>query len=415
MREPVEPADAEPPPRPRIAPVQHPAWPEASELEGERRLDRRWLWAAGVVAVLFGVGWLLGAVQWPVARPGETRRGPLAAVLQTLGFHGPHYQVSLSSRPDAASIQVDGRDLQQRTPATIELSPGAHVVTLSFGQWGEVRYPVDGKKGDHVNIDGTLWGSLQMVSPEPGTVVAISIDERPRGFAPLTVDSLAPGPHQVRFSGPGMASWSQTVEVKVGETVQVLTRALSSPSTGLLQIRAMTHVDGEATEAKGAKVFLDGHAHGVTPQSVELPRGPHSVRVEWQGGSSAVQMIDLPGGNQRFATFDFGGGVEPPHFKLDAPERFSEAEPVVISVTVDGLGTGEVREMWLHVRGPEGTWERYPMSRLDSRTAAVGALTFPIGAFDAQGTTQWYASIVSAQGDEYFTELQDAQLEKRKR
>jgi hypothetical protein len=323
--------------------------------------------------------------------------------------------VSLSSRPDGAFIKVDGLDLQQRTPATIEISPGAHVVTLSFGQWGEMRYPVNGKKGDHLSVDGTLWGALEMVAPDPGTVVAISIDERPRGFAPLKVDSLAPGPHQVRFSGPGMASWSQTVEVKVGETVPVLTHALSSPSTGLLQIRATSHADGEVVEAKGAKVFLDGHPHGVTPQSVELVRGPHSVRTEWQGGSSAVQMIDLPGGNQRYATFDFSGGPEPPRFKLDAPLHFSAAEPVVISVTVDGLGAGDVREMWLHIRGPEGTWERYPMSRLDSRTAAVGALTFPVGAFDAQGATQWYVSIVSAQGDEYFTELQDAQLDKTKR
>jgi PEGA domain len=411
----AESADPESAPmRSRIVLAQHPAWPEASELEGGRRLDRRWLWAAGVVAVLFGMGWLLGAVQWPAARPGDTRRGPLAALLQTLGFHGPHYQAALSSRPDGAWIKVDGHDLQQRTPATIELSPGPHVVALSFGQWGETRYPVDGKKGDHVKVDGTLWGALQMVSPDPGSVVAISIDERPRGFAPLKIDSLAPGPHQVRFSGPGMASWSQTVEVKVGETVQVLTRALSSPSTGLLQIRATSHADGETGEAKGAKVFLDGHAHGVTPQSIELPRGPHSVRAEWQGVSSAVQMIDLPGGNQRYATFDFGGGSEPPRFKLDAPAHYSETEPVVVSATVDGLAAGEVREMWLHIRGPEGTWERYPMSRLDSRTAAVGALTFPVGAFDAQGATQWYVSIVSSQGDEFFTEMQDAQLDKTK-
>ncbi|MFI5372247.1 MAG: PEGA domain-containing protein, partial [Candidatus Eisenbacteria bacterium] len=400
--------------RGRAIPAHHPAWPEAAELEDRPGLDRRWLWAGMVVAVLFGVGWLLGAVQWPAAHPGETRRGPLGALLQTLGFHGPHYAVTVSSQPDGAWIKVDGQELQRRTPSTIELSPGHHVVTLSFGQWGEVGYPLDGKKGDTRKVDGTLWGAIELVSPDPTAVIAVSIDDRPRGFAPLKVDSLAPGPHQVRFSGPGMASWGQTIEVKVGETQQVLARAVSSPSTGMLVVRAIGHVDGETGELKGAKVFLDGHPHGVTPQTVELARGPHSVRVEWQNETTAVQMIDLPGGNQRFATFDLGGGAEPPRFKLDAPARFPEGEPVVVSATLDGIPSTDVREMWLHVRGSEGTWERYPLSRLDSRLSAVGAITFPAGAFDAQGLTQWYVSITTAQGDEFYTELQDAALDKTK-
>jgi hypothetical protein len=398
-------------------PAQHPAWPEASELDQPRGFDRRWVWAGVVVAILFGVGWLVGAVQWPGTHAGEdARKGRLASLLTTLGFHGPHYKVSVASRPDGAWIRLDGHDLQQRTPANLELTPGHHVLALSFGpQWGESEYPLDGRKGDELAIDGTLWGAIEIASPDPGAVISVTIDDRPRGFAPLKIDSLAPGPHQVRFSGPGMASWGQTIEVKVGEEKQVLTRALSSPSTGVLQIRASAAIDGEPGEVRGAKVFLDGRPHGVTPQSVELPRGPHSVRIEYHGESSAAQVIELPGGNQRYANFDLGTGVEPPKFKLDAPARVPAGEPVVVSATFDGLPSADVREMWLHVRGADGAWERYAMSRLDSHLSAagaVGAVTFPTASFDAQGRTQWYVSITSAQGDEFFTEITDASLDK---
>jgi hypothetical protein len=39
------------------------------------------------------------------------------------------------------------------------------------------------------------------------------------------------------------------------------------------------------------------------------------------------------------------------------------------------------------------------------------AAVFPPGMFDSSGRTVWYVSAISAQGDEYFSELQPAYLE----
>src|SRR5262249_3957230 len=155
-----------------------------------------WIALGAVIAVLFGAGWLVGSLQWNRAN-GKDPRGPFGALLGALGVRPPSYSVDVRSQPDGAWILVDGKPVQQRTPATLQLPPGRHDITLSFGEWGQAVYPVEGAKGASRRVDGTLWGSLDLGAPEPGVVVSVAVDGRPRGFAPLVVDSLAPGPHPV--------------------------------------------------------------------------------------------------------------------------------------------------------------------------------------------------------------------------
>jgi len=255
-------------------------------------------------------------------------------------------------------------------------------------------------------VDGTLWGSLDLAAPEPGIVVSVAVDGRPRGFAPLVVDSLAPGPHPVRFSGPGLPSWGETVDIRVGEQHHMLPRTVTSPATGLLEVRATLGGAPGSGELSGARVWIDAQPRGATPLTLELPRGPHSVRVEYQGEPVPVQVIDLPGGNQRFATFVFGSGAEYPLLTVEAPAKLSPTETPLISATLRDLAASDVRELWLHVRGSDGTWNRYPMTRLEGQLHAVGAVAFPVSSLDAQGRAPWYVSAVTAQGDEYFTEIQ---------
>jgi hypothetical protein len=381
----------------------HPEWPSENDVQsdGPKRTRATWIALGATIAVLFGVGWLLGSQGGRHGAP-STSRGPLAF----LGFKGPSFKTDVKSRPDGAWVLVDGNPTRQRTPVTLELPPGRHEITLSFGQWGQAVYPVEGKKRETRRIDGTLWGSLLIGTPELGSVIAVAVDGRPRGFAPLQVDSLAPGPHQVRFSGPGMPSWGQTVEIRVAQKAEVMARTVSSPATGVLQVRANRTEDGESEPLNGARVWIDGALRGNTPLTLELARGPHSVRVEIGDDQPPVQMIDLPGGNQRFATFEMGTGEDHPVVRLDAPPRIDSDRPAVISATLTEVLPRELREMWLHVQGPDGTWSRYPMSRLEGQLSPVGAVAFPVSQVGPSGRASWYVSAVTTQGDEYFTELQ---------
>ena len=371
------------------APVDRPWW------------AKPWAWGAAVV-VLFLVGWMLGNQN---DRSLDEPSGFVKA-LRAIGLAGARFETRVTSEPAGAWISVDGRDVARRTPATIELTPGTHKIALSIADLGSATYEVRGVRGDHEKLEANLAGSLTVYAADGGIPVAVAVDGVARGLAPVTVEGLEPGTHEVRFSGPGLQPWGRTVQVKIRETAELAARAVTSPATGVLVARAQwTDADG-SEELKGATVWIDGEKRGVTPMSLELPRGPHSVRIESRGEESPVQVIDLPGGNQRFANFELGLGIEHPNVTvLGTPLRVRAEEPAVVSASLAGVHTSETREMWLNVRQPDGTWRRTPMVMMNAAGGVVGTAVLPSSLLDAQGKTLFYVSASSNQGDDYFSEI----------
>ena len=391
-------------------PPRHPQWPEVPQ-EDAAPLARHWktilLWSA-VVAVLFGIGWIVGSRQ-EQSGPAQARRpSGFVLLLRRIGLAPPRFEVAVTSRPPGAWIAIDGKELSVRTPTMLELPPGEHRVELSFPDLGSSAYRVTGAKNDHLSLDAPLWGSLEVVAGQSRTQIEVALDGQSLGFAPVRLDSVAPGPHELRFTGVGSEAWGSTIEVRVGEVREVLAYPLQSPATGLLQVRANQSVEGESTPLEGARVWVDGVSRGVTPLTLELPRGPHSVKVLNQRETAPIQVIDLPGGNQRFATFEFGLRMDVPELALKAPGVFTIDEPALVSATLSEIGVTEVREMWLHVRTPENRWRRYPMTLLDAQGSVVGAAPFPIALLGEDGQQLYYVSALTTQGDEIFTEMQTA-------
>jgi hypothetical protein len=244
----------------------------------------------------------------------------------------------------------------------------------------------------------------------------VELDGNQVGYAPVTVDSLAPGAHELRFSGPGLTPWGQALRVRSGEITEVIARPMTTPASGVLEVRA-TFTDGNGTNAlEGASVWVDGERRGVTPLVLELPRGPHSARVEYRGETAPIEVIDLPGGNQRFATFELGLNVDSPTLVAGPlPASLSVGRPTVVSASLDGVTSADVREMWLNVREPEGTWRRYQMVMLKAPDGVVGVALFPIALFDSRGAARYYISASSQTGDDYFTEILTARTAPRQR
>jgi hypothetical protein len=395
---------------PAAHPPLRPAWPSASEMEFERPLWKKpWAWVVLFVA-LFAGGWLVGSLQ--ENREGaDGRRPSLLHALRAIGVGGARYEVTVNSRPQGAWIAADGKDLARRTPATIDFAPGTHRVTLSLSDLGSAGFDVRGERGDRVVLDAPLWGSVSVHSADAALPIAVTLDGQSIGFAPVKADSVVPGPHELRFSGPGMPSWSETVPVRVGETVEVIARPMTSPATGVIEVRANLTDERGTQDLTGATVWIDGEKRGLTPLPLELPRGPHSVRVEYQGEGAPVQVIDLPGGNQRFATFELGLNLDRPSLSaLAPPARIPLDAPVVISGSLEGVSDTEVREMWLHVQAPDGPWRRYQMVMLKAPTGVVGVAMYPPGMFDEHGLVRYYMSASIQTGDEYFTEILSAQM-----
>jgi hypothetical protein len=379
-------------------------WPVEREPRRPLRLRwrRSWTVAAALVG-LFALGWLLGHVDAPAA--GKA----IGSAFTAIGIGPARYEVSVTSRPAGAWIAVDGVDQALRTPATLSLRPGRHEITLSLSGEGGSSHPVSGKRGERVAVDVALWGGLRIDAPSGSVPLTVTVDGMPRGYVPLVLDRLQPGIHRLQFSGPGVAPWEQTVEVHVERTAVVLAQPVVSPPTGVLEVNARLSDESGSEPLSGAAVRIDGQHRGVTPLRLELPRGPHSVCVSYRGEDSPVHVVDLPGGNRRYATLDIGLSLDQPRLSASLPARVPRAGATVLSASLERAREGDVREMWLHARTPEGAWRRYPMSVISAPGGLVGVVVFPTDLFDAGGRTSWYVSALAPTGDEYFTEIQTAQ------
>ncbi len=404
---PIDEAAAVPPPVERV-PLR-PEWPSEDQLQAPEPLWKRpWVWIAAVVALFIG-GWLVGGMSQGGSR--TPRPNPFVALARGFGLGGARYDVMVNSRPAGAWIAVDGKDLARRTPATIDLPPGEHTVTLSLTDLGGTDIQVRGQRGDRVAIDAPLWGTLDVYAADGAPPVTVTFDGREVGFAPVHLDSVQPGAHDLRFSGPGMPAWGQPVEVRIAQKAEVVARPMTSPATGVIEVRASITDDEGTRSLSNAAVFVDGEPRGSTPLSLELPRGPHSVRVTYRDQSAPVQVIDLPGGNQRFANFELGVGAGGPRLAaVGGTQRFAIGSAATVSASLDGVSSTDAREMWLHVRTPEGAWRRYQMALLKSPTGVVGVAVFPSQLFDPGSRARWYASATVSTGDEYFTEILNAEI-----
>jgi len=393
--------------RPRPG-ARRPAWPEPEDLamaDGRPFWQRPWFVAA-VVVTLFAAGWFLGRVDF--SSGGKS----VGAVLRAIGFGPARYEVTAASRPSGAWIAVDGVDQALRTLATLQLKPGPHEVAFSFSGVGGSSHTVNGQRGQRVTLDVELWGSLKVTVPGGSVPIAVVVDGMPRGYAPLDVDRLQPGIHRLQFSGPGVGPWEQTVEVHVNHTAELVAQPIASPATGVLEVRATLADEAASEPLSGAQVWIDGQPRGVTPLKLELPRGPHSIRARYRSEDGPVQVIELPGGNARYATIELGLAPDAPRLAASLPRSIPLGRPTVLSASLDRAREGDVREMWLHVRTPEGAWRRYPMTVMKAPGGVVGVVVFPTALFDARGRAAWYVSALTPMGDEYFTEMQPAQAVK---
>ncbi len=370
-----------------------------------RYLAVRNVTVVGVVLVLFAIGWWVGS--------GSARPRPRASAdslvqrwMSAVGLAPARCRIALASNPAGASIAVDGRALKQRTPTEIVVAPGSHSLTLWLPDLGRWDTTIEGVAGDRIPIEVALTGSLRVLAPDAVTPISVTVDGEPRGFLPVRVTGVTPGIHELEYSTIGQPTWEQTVRVPIRGAVEVTAQPLRLPPTGVIEVRSLNVESSGTHEVSGAAVWIDGERRGETPVLLELPRGPHSVRAELHGEASAVQVIDLPGGNQRYARFTFGRGVPAPRltFISDGAHR-PDGAPRTITMVVEGLPAREVREFWLHVGTPDGAWKRYPITIVTAGGQLAGSIGFPAPPLGDGDEVRYYASALCVTGDEYFSDI----------
>jgi hypothetical protein len=353
--------------------------------------------------VMFVVGLIVGNVAGGPKTPGQ--RSPLESLAAAIGIGGARYECRVTSVPAGARITIDGKSAELATPTTLLLKPGHHSIALSVDGAGSRSYPVNGDARQRVTLEADLTGSLVVKAPGDGSSVSVWMDGSPMGPAPVALDHVEPGLHELAYGNPGGERTEEVIQVHIGRRAEAIARSLAGASAdGEVEVRAKLIDDTGTVDLRTARVWVDGALRGVTPLVLRLPRGRHSFRAAYAGEQSEVDVIDLPGGNRRFADFTFGRDEQLPRIVV-TEGLTAAADAQTVAVRLDGMQKDDVLEMWLHVRAPRGTWMRYPMALHDKATGVVGSVTIGTNAEFDVGYVPYYVSATSRTGDEYFTEI----------
>jgi len=187
----------------------------------------------------------------------------------------------LRSNPSGGRITLDGRAVQERTPALFaSVAPGEHTVTVALPGYRGWKKRVLLGRGETVNLDVLLQpvttGSLSISSVPFQSV--IFIDGRPTPWlTPATIDTLSLGTHTVLLKRDGYEDWSQAIVVVENRRLQL--KASLKPARGL---RGNLNIQ---TSPSRADIFLDGYPTGnTTPTTLfNLLAGSHTIQLRKKG------------------------------------------------------------------------------------------------------------------------------------
>ncbi len=116
------------------------------------------------------------------------------------------------------------------------------------------------KKFVEVTIDSNVRGATVVV-------------DKYRGRTPFRV-RLEPGRYSITVSAPGYNTFRGRITVSSKRTTQYINIALTP---------LLVRISIEVTNAKGARVYVDGRYKGYAPARIEVKPGMHSVRIDARG------------------------------------------------------------------------------------------------------------------------------------
>ena len=212
----------------------------------------------------------------------------------------------VQSSPAGVQVFVDGVS-RGTTPARVSLAPGSHILELR-GRGIPRVIPLQISAGAQVSqylefADTPSTGVLVVHSQPAGATV--TVDGVPRGTAPLTLDGLAAGDHDVVLQDASGSS-RHVVKVLAGTTASLVapvvsTTAAEGPVSGWISVQAPFVVE----------IFEDGKLIGTTDtERLMLASGRHTLEfvnqalgyresrpVQVVPGKVAAVALDLPSGS----------------------------------------------------------------------------------------------------------------------
>ena len=211
----------------------------------------------------------------------------------------------VQSNPPGVPVFVDGKDYGQ-TPARFAVPVGPHILELRRGgvpRVINVNVTAGAEISQYLEFANTPeTGSLRVETQPAGAKVMV--DGTDRGVAPVTINDLLPGDHEVILQTP-IASARHVVSVQAGGTASIVTPVASAttaagPVSGWLTVKAPFSLE----------IREEGRIVGTTDADrLMLAAGPHTIElvnetlgyrvtrtVQVMPGKVASLAVDLPKG-----------------------------------------------------------------------------------------------------------------------
>ena len=366
----------------------------------ERRPWYEWiaLWGGGALAFV-ALALLVRAIL-----PGilGTPRAKIQEAAIALGTGG---NLDLFSDPPGAAVKIDGVPIASRTPATdVAVAPGTHRVDMDWGVYGARRDTVNVLAGGRVTLRPRLLGSVGFRSSDPSRVLDVYVDGAYVGSTPVALDSLVVGRHLVRFGGPGLSSSAQEVEVLQGTHVELSGNPGPVPAKGHVTVRSAILSDTGFEAGRGDPVWVDGEVRGVTPLSVDLKPGAHSVRVLRRNFPPQISVLEVKPGGEQFLTAEFGARSEDA-LRYSPPSFISLSNALPVTVSLPEGEWDQSMALWVYAAPPGGNFQARRMTRLDENSKSFAAVLPPEVLRNSARQVRLYFKAEGAAGRELYSEI----------
>ena len=356
------------------------------------------LWAGGALAIV-ALAFLIRSLVPGILGSSKQEAVVPPAVMTSSGL------VDIFSDPPGATVRVDGVPLEGKTPLTgVSLETGAHRVELDWGVYGVWRDTVEVSASARLTVHPALYGSVSLRSNEPERPLDVYVDGVYAGTTPLTLDKVGVGKHLIRFAGPGISASTQEIDVLRDRSVELVGSVGAAPTKGSITVRSATLSEAGFESAKGDPFWVNGVMRGVTPATVELDPGTHSVRVARRDYPPQVTVLDVKSGGESFVTAEFGARTEEP-LRFDPPETLSASDPAPLTLGVPPSEWDPSVSLWLYAAPPGGTFQPKRMTRLEEGSRSFAALVPGEVLQNSAKKVRIYFKATGTAGRENFSEI----------
>lgn len=203
---------------------------------------------------------IMAAARGPGQRSAAETRPPARAAT-THTFQGPPGAALVASRAAGESRRAAGPAMESGAGGDRSVRERRGPESVSFEEGGE---PAAGEP----SVEPQVQGILEIVSSPPGAEVLV--DGAPMGATPF-VSRILPGERLVTVRSPDHVDWERRVSIEAGREYSFDVALGKAERESILAV---------VSEPPGARVFVNGVEQGLTPSTLKLPPGEHTVRIK---------------------------------------------------------------------------------------------------------------------------------------